>query len=298
MDRPLVTLCFLRRPVDFGAVDGKPVVALFSLVSSTPKMHLHLLSRLAYALRDPGVQGGDRPARRGERDPRRGPAACWVWGRERLRRPGVTLLLLAVGVLAVTGLGALFCRDGARAGAVAAWGAVVSGVLATVPAGRALLGASIPRLELPWSVPLGSFVLAVDALSAVFLLVIALLGALAAVYGVPYLAHAAPGRRLGVSWCLYNLLLASLVLVVTARDGVLFLMAWEGMSLASYFLVTFEDHKAEVREAGWTYLLATHLGTAFLLAMFLLIAQGGPLDLEQGRHAAPAGGERGFFCSR
>lgn len=193
----------------------------------------------------------------------------------------MTLLLLAVGVLAVTGLGALFCRDGARAGAVAAWGAVVSGVLATVPAGRALLGASIPRLELPWSVPLGSFVLAVDALSAVFLLVIALLGALAAVYGVPYLAHAAPGRRLGVSWCLYNLLLASLVLVVTARDGVLFLMAWEGMSLASYFLVTFEDHKAEVREAGWTYLLATHLGTAFLLAMFLLIAQGGPLDLEQ-----------------
>lgn len=56
VDRPLVTLCFLRRPVDFGAVDGKPVVALFSLVSSTPKMHLHLLSRLAYALRDPACK--------------------------------------------------------------------------------------------------------------------------------------------------------------------------------------------------------------------------------------------------
>lgn len=56
VDRPLVTLCFLRRPVDFGAVDGKPVVALFSLISSTPKMHLHLLSRLAYVLRDPGCR--------------------------------------------------------------------------------------------------------------------------------------------------------------------------------------------------------------------------------------------------
>lgn len=52
VDHPLVTLCFLRRPVDFGALDGKPVYALFSLVSTTPKMHLHLLSRLAYALRD------------------------------------------------------------------------------------------------------------------------------------------------------------------------------------------------------------------------------------------------------
>lgn len=56
VDHPLVTLCFLRRPVDFSALDGKPVVALFSLISSTPKMHLHLLSRLAYVLRDPGCK--------------------------------------------------------------------------------------------------------------------------------------------------------------------------------------------------------------------------------------------------
>lgn len=56
VERPLVTLCFLRQPVAFGAVDGKPVYALFSLISSTPKMHLHLLSRLAYVLRDPGCK--------------------------------------------------------------------------------------------------------------------------------------------------------------------------------------------------------------------------------------------------
>ena len=53
VERPLVTLCFLARAVDFGAVDGRPVYALFSLISPTPKLHLHLLSRLAYALRDP-----------------------------------------------------------------------------------------------------------------------------------------------------------------------------------------------------------------------------------------------------
>jgi PTS system nitrogen regulatory IIA component len=49
---PLVTLCFLQQPVDFAALDGKPVYALFSLISPTPKLHLHLLSRLAYVLRD------------------------------------------------------------------------------------------------------------------------------------------------------------------------------------------------------------------------------------------------------
>jgi PTS system nitrogen regulatory IIA component len=50
--RPLVTLCFLEEPVEFGALDGQPVQALFTLVSPTVKAHLHLLSRIAFALRD------------------------------------------------------------------------------------------------------------------------------------------------------------------------------------------------------------------------------------------------------
>jgi nitrogen PTS system EIIA component len=49
---PAVTLCFLERPIEFGALDGKPVHALFSLISPTVRAHLHLLSRLAFALND------------------------------------------------------------------------------------------------------------------------------------------------------------------------------------------------------------------------------------------------------
>lgn len=49
----LVTLCFLEHPIDFEALDGKPVHALFSMISPTTRTHLHLLSRLAFALRDP-----------------------------------------------------------------------------------------------------------------------------------------------------------------------------------------------------------------------------------------------------
>ncbi len=48
--RPMITLCFLDPPVDFGALDGKPVYALFSLICPSPRVHLHLLSRLAFAL--------------------------------------------------------------------------------------------------------------------------------------------------------------------------------------------------------------------------------------------------------
>src|SRR5205823_10364118 len=56
-------------------------------------------------------------------------------------------------------------------------------------------------------------------------------------------------------------------------NGLLFLVAWEVMALASYFLVIFHDDKEEVRQAGWTYLVASHLGTAFLLALFALLGK-------------------------
>jgi PTS system nitrogen regulatory IIA component len=49
---PAITLCFLEQPVDFEALDGIPVKILFMLTSPTVKVHLHLLSKLAYALRD------------------------------------------------------------------------------------------------------------------------------------------------------------------------------------------------------------------------------------------------------
>jgi PTS system nitrogen regulatory IIA component len=49
---PAITLCFLDQPIDFEALDGNPVKILFMMTSPTVKIHLHLLSKLAYALRD------------------------------------------------------------------------------------------------------------------------------------------------------------------------------------------------------------------------------------------------------
>jgi PTS system nitrogen regulatory IIA component len=46
----MVTLCFLEQAVDFGALDAKPVKALFALVCPTLRAHLQILARLAFAL--------------------------------------------------------------------------------------------------------------------------------------------------------------------------------------------------------------------------------------------------------
>lgn len=56
VERPFVTLCLLRHPVDFGAMDGKPVHALFMVVSPTVPAHLRILARLGFVLRDDGLR--------------------------------------------------------------------------------------------------------------------------------------------------------------------------------------------------------------------------------------------------
>ena len=53
VERPSVTLCFLQTPVDFDAIDGRPVDTIFSVVSPSIRGHLFLLSRIAAALHDP-----------------------------------------------------------------------------------------------------------------------------------------------------------------------------------------------------------------------------------------------------
>jgi PTS system nitrogen regulatory IIA component len=50
--RPTLCLCFLEKPINFDSVDRRPVFALFSMVSPTVRAHLHLLSRLSFALHD------------------------------------------------------------------------------------------------------------------------------------------------------------------------------------------------------------------------------------------------------
>lgn len=56
VSEPSVTLSFLEKPIDFKAVDGIPVSILFTIISPTVRSHLHLLSRIAFVLRDPAVQ--------------------------------------------------------------------------------------------------------------------------------------------------------------------------------------------------------------------------------------------------
>lgn len=56
VQRPTVSLCFLENPIDFNALDRRPVTTLFLLISPTVRAHLHMLSRLCFMLRDPAFR--------------------------------------------------------------------------------------------------------------------------------------------------------------------------------------------------------------------------------------------------
>lgn len=149
----------------------------------------------------------------------------------------------------------------------------------------AALGVLIHRVPIDYRlnlrIPAGEFYLGVDPLSAFFLLTITILFLSAGVYGYGYLRND-KGRDLSAHYVFYHLLLVSMMLVVTAQNVVLFLIAWEIMALSSYFLITFYDEKEAVRKAGYLYLIATHTGTFCLWVMFLLMArQSGSMNFDQ-----------------
>ena len=169
----------------------------------------------------------------------------------------MSALLVSLLALAVGATGALiFANCGRWSTLFGVGGTLVGCTCGIIPATRVVLGQPPQSLRLAWDVPYGSLFLGLDPLSGFFLIPIFLLCALAGIYGAEYLEEYRGQKALAPPWFFFNLLVASMVIVVLARNGVLFLMAWELMALSSFFLVTFEDEKESTREAGWIYLVA------------------------------------------
>lgn len=202
----------------------------------------------------------------------------------------MTMGLVLSSLLVLTFGGAACLFGGGAAKRVSRLGAAVSVAGAFLSLGPAVgvlwTGRSV-AMRLPWQVPFGSFYIAIDPLAAFFIVIISVIGALSAIYGIGYLEAYAGRKHLGVTWCFFNLLQASMLLIALARNGLLFIMAWECMSLSSFFLVMFEHEKPAVRKAGWTYLTAAHLGAACLMALFVLLG-GTDANLDFDRMAAPS----------
>lgn len=199
------------------------------------------------------------------------------------------LHLAALAVLVGGGLAALaLARWPAAALRVGTATAAAGSALGLAAALAALVGGGEQHLALAWSAPLAAFRVGLDPLSAFFQVALFGLAIPASLYGATYMRPHLGRRGLPGFLFFQNLLIAAMALVFSARQGVLFLVAWEVMAVASFLLVVFEHEAAEVRSAGLVYLVASHLGTACLFALFVLLGRdAGSFDFQA--FAATAG---------
>jgi hydrogenase-4 component B len=182
--------------------------------------------------------------------------------------------LSAALVIGCAGIPGLFLRKPGHGQIIAATGTILA-AMAGVPASLKLLFShTTTTYALEWSLPFGPCELVIDPISAFFLLPVFLVAAAGSLFAVGYwpaAEHRATERGLTF---FYGLLASSMAILLTARNGVFFIMVWEVMALSAYFLLVTEHEREDVRRAGIVYLIATHTGTAALFVYFSLLAAG------------------------
>ncbi|MRT92247.1 proton-conducting transporter membrane subunit [Ancylomarina sp. 16SWW S1-10-2] len=129
------------------------------------------------------------------------------------------------------------------------------------------------KVTLPFIPFLGNILsIEIDQLSAFFILVINMTMLTGIIYAKGYLqAYFHKKSKTEMAWHFFNFLWLhiSMLLVVSLRDAIAFLMIWEVMSLSSFFLVIFETEKKETISIGIKYLIQMHIGVIFLMVAFI-----------------------------
>ncbi|MGG5810656.1 proton-conducting transporter membrane subunit [Falsiroseomonas sp. CW058] len=196
-------------------------------------------------------------------------------------------------------------------------GLLALALLAVVPAGRRVAGAVVHGgcllaaavfagcglvalaaggagpAALPLGPPWGPMLVALDGLSAWFLLLLGLAAAPSALFALGH-GNGAPPRVLAA----YPLFLAGMALTLLAADGLTLLLGFEAMSLASWALVAAGHEEEENRRAARLYLVFALLaGVCLVPAVGLLAGPGGDLSFDAMRAAPPTGWKAGLVLA-
>jgi formate hydrogenlyase subunit 3/multisubunit Na+/H+ antiporter MnhD subunit len=150
--------------------------------------------------------------------------------------------------------------------------ASVSSLLGIAGGVWAVGGAFTIKLILPLGLPDLPFHLRIDPLAGFFITVICLLSFFVSVYSIGYIKGYLGRRPVTRLVIFYNLFLAGMLMVVLADDALFFLISWEVMAAASYFLVMFEDERIENRRAAFLYMIVAHVGAIAILLSFGVMA--------------------------
>jgi len=181
----------------------------------------------------------------------------------------IQLFVVAILLFCIGALGSLLLNGHKQAARVYSGilGMVASAVGISAAACSFLRGTQVLILSSP--LPFGPFSMKLDGLAAFMIGLISVMGFAASLYSISYLEKY-EHRALGVMGFFTNMFLATMLLVVAVSNAFFFLIFWETMTLASYFLVTFETEKNESIHAGYVYMVVAHIGTFLIMVSFFV----------------------------
>lgn len=181
-------------------------------------------------------------------------------------------LILSVEILLFGALAALLVKEDFKLKVCSIF-TLFASLTALYPAGFVLLTGQTLSGHFESTPLFGEILMVMDPLSAIFVAVISIMSLLGVIYANGYMKPYLNKGMNTSSHCLFlMLLIASMLSVVTAQNGLAFLIVWELMSLSSFFLVIFEGEKKDVRKAGIKYLVYMHFSVLFIIAMIALLA--------------------------
>jgi len=188
--------------------------------------------------------------------------------------------LAVVAALASGLLPVFFSRSDAAVRTVAFGLLGLSGLAGILGGGGALLGGLTITRVLPVGLPWLHSHLRLDPLAGFFLLLVGLVTLVAAMYGPAYVRQYEEGPQPLLPLTLFTgLFVAGMNLVLLAADAFSFMIAWELMSVTSYFLVAYQHQHETHRRAAFIYLLMAQVGGLFILLGFGVLAGfGGGFD--------------------
>jgi hydrogenase-4 component B len=198
----------------------------------------------------------------------------------------IQLLLSAVFLYGAAAVLSLLFKFSSRAARF------VSGILGMIASAIGCLAATEvflfgpAKLVLTGTPAFGDLVLNVDHFSAFMVGTISILAFATSLYSISYVEKYDDSGAAQLGF-FNNLFIAAMLLVVSVANAFYFLIFWESMTLASYFLVIFEQEKKESVQAGYLYILIAHIGTALImLAFFVLYKNTGTFEFSSFREAS------------
>lgn len=148
-----------------------------------------------------------------------------------------------------------------------------SGLFAAWAGGRALFSHQVEQCLLPVGLPWLQSHQMIDPLAGFFLFLVGLVTSFIAVYG-PFYVHDNHKTALSLPVLTFftGLFITGMYLVILAADAFSFMVAWELMSVSSYFLVAYQHQRIVNRNAAFIYLLMAQVGGLFILLGFGVLA--------------------------